>query len=210
MLAYVTHSELVLSKPDRNTAPLLEIRWANAEVDSLTRTHVRFFNGGNQTLSGLDVTDIDPLRIAPREQHKSAGALMFGISAVSRKELGFDVTPDDNGAVAVTFDFMDPSDWALVDVLHTGDRGYHVTGTMRGVRLEPRGLFDPRDPWPMSWTVRHGALIQWLRTGLWMLPLASLAFIGPTAAIVSLAFVVIVIWFDLWRDLQDLRSERRL
>src|ERR1051325_1942562 len=45
--------------------PSLNIRYGDSEVENLTVSKVMFWNAGNQTLDGQDISRVDPLRIEP-------------------------------------------------------------------------------------------------------------------------------------------------
>lgn len=195
VLGFVTHTEEVMPKPDKEAAAFVEIRWAgDIIVDSISRLTVGFVNRGNQTLSGFEITEIEPLRIAPRDSRGGIQMLSFGVKAVSRVETRFDVQPHEAG-VAVEYDFLEPTDWALLEVLHSGDPGsLEVRGTVRGVSLEHLGTFDPRDPWPPSRWGRRQLVFGWI--GLVSLGLlgsvttGAAGFLGLTIAAAGLPFAL--------------------
>jgi hypothetical protein len=117
----------------------VEIRFKGQPVDRLTKTHIVFWNSGRTLLRGSDVVDTDPIRC-----DFSDGSRILEVSVVKRtratNKFEVNLDPDRPHRAIFTFDYIDPGDGAVVEILHTDSKRYpEVNGTVRGV---PNGIVD--------------------------------------------------------------------
>jgi len=127
-------------------SPLLpsEVRvtYKNNIVSSLKKTYVAFWNGGNRTLSSESVVGSDPIRIVLTDPDSSI--LRIRLTKVSREVNKIEVVGGAQEA-KVSFDFLDPNDGFVAEILHTGEKSERaaiVTGTIKGL---PNGIRLIRD-----------------------------------------------------------------
>ncbi len=117
----------------------VEIFFKGRSVPRLSKTYVVLWNSGNATLNGEDIVTDDVLRF---EFNQNAEVLTVGIPKRTREANKFraaiDATSRNN--VGYAFDFLDPGDGAVMELLHT-DQKYSpkMKGTIRGV---PKGVLD--------------------------------------------------------------------
>ena len=117
----------------------MEILYHGKHVDRLTRTHVIFWNSGKRIIHGSDIVADDAVRC-----ELSSGALALEVRVIkhTRDANKFTAMIDDNSQnrVLLNFDYLDPKDGAVVELLHTDSvRDPAVKGTIRGV---PKGMRD--------------------------------------------------------------------
>jgi hypothetical protein len=111
----------------------VEISFRGQVVERLTRTHIVFWNSGKALLRGSDIVEDDPLRCECAEGSRILDARVVTSTRPSTK---FAVQFNSNipDRVAFTFDYLDPGDGAVVELLHTDPERYPaIRGTMRGV-----------------------------------------------------------------------------
>jgi hypothetical protein len=113
------------------------ISFKDMPVPRLSSSTVVIWNTGNTTILGQDIVASDPfgLIIDPDTQ-----LLKVNIPAATRDVIAFkaDIDHAYKNRISVSFDFLDPGDGAVVEILHTGDPGIlRVSGTIRGM---PQGL----------------------------------------------------------------------
>ncbi len=116
----------------------ITIAYHGKPIQRLTRTVITFWNSGRGVLRSEDVVRGHPIRVTFRPD---TVILDVRVRAVTRAVLGFQSTiVPDAKAIAIDFDYMDPGDGAVMDILHTGgfeSPTFH--GTVKGV---PTGVQD--------------------------------------------------------------------
>jgi hypothetical protein len=114
----------------------VEIRYDDKIVPRIARTLVSFWNAGNATLQGADIVDKDPLHL---QYGKSTKVLSVTVLRTTRSVLGVRAvaSPHDARMVDLNFDYLDPQDGALIEILHTGTGSPKLLGTIKGV---PKGF----------------------------------------------------------------------
>ena len=120
----------------------VKVYFRDHEVPRLTLTRIWFWNAGKRGVRGEDIVDSDPLRI-----NFPGGVLKTTVLQQARNVSGLTVVPKEGTRpeVIVSFDFLDPGDGAVVEVLHSGAKGgVQVDGTVRGL---PAGVQD----WGQAW-----------------------------------------------------------
>ncbi len=117
----------------------VEISFKGLKVPRLTSTHVVMWNAGRATIRQNDVVSADPVRFIFSE---GAEVLRVRTVSVTRPTIAFEASRRANtvNEVLCTFDYLDPGDGAVVEILHTGEKRFpDVGGTVRGI---PEGLRD--------------------------------------------------------------------
>lgn len=126
--------------------PKLSITYDDKNLESLTVTKIRIKNTGSEVVKINDIAQADPITFSARK-NSDVLLLDFGISYVSDKLNNFELNKsDDNNKVSVKFDYIEPKDFIIVQILHTGKQNndIEVTGTVIGaknplLRKEPKG-----------------------------------------------------------------------
>jgi len=149
-LAY-QYDEVALLGAAQSAFPTeVEIRFSGRPVPRVAACRMVVWNAGNTTLRGTDIVGGDPLRI---ELESDGWILKSSIVKVTREVNDFAVNLDETDArmSALSFDYLDPGDGAVLEILHSGERrALRVTGTMRGLRPGPMN-FGRIDAFPERW-----------------------------------------------------------
>ena len=131
---------LRLIGPDEKTLPdEVEILFKGQTVDRLTKTYIVFWNSGKALLRGSDIVVEDPLRF-----DFSDGSCVLKIRVVKTTRAANQFSaghhPTVPNRVLLTFDYLDPGDGAVVELLHTDSKRYpKIQGTIKGV---PKGSLN--------------------------------------------------------------------
>jgi len=120
-------------------------------VDRLTKTYIIFWNSGKALLRGADIVQEDPLRCEFSEGSRVLAARIIKNSRVANK-FALDNQAEFPHKLMIAFDYLDPGDGAVIEVLHTDTKRYpEIVGTVKGVpkgcmnwgRLRPLGASLP-------------------------------------------------------------------
>lgn len=136
----------------------LEIRFDGELVNRVTKSRAYLWNSGNTTIDGERIAKSDPLRF-----ENGVGNEILKIELVRQSRDVSNVTFETRGknAVLVSFDFFDPNDGFVVDVVHTGGRrSLHCKGTVRGI---PDGVNDSGRRTSLD-LIQRGVFVKAIRT----------------------------------------------
>ena len=133
----------------------VEVRYQGTPVPRLTSSTVWLWNAGKKTVSGSDIVGHDPLGL-----RFGGEVLNVRIKKVTRKVLRIraDTSKEENRTVCYGFEFLDPGDGGVLEVLHTGSpKAPECIGTIKGL---PKGLqywrsfisskWERKEAWLMS------------------------------------------------------------
>jgi len=132
---YQMQSRRLLGKEEQELPPEVEILFNKVSVPRLTISRVIFWNSGNSTITGNQIVESDPIQL----DFENGTILKAHVLKSTRDAIKFNVGYEaDAHKVALSFDFLDPDDGAVVEVVHTSDkRNPQIHGTIRGV---PNGI----------------------------------------------------------------------
>ena len=122
----------------------VEVRYRGTPVPRLTSSTIRIWNAGKKTVRGSDIVAHDPLRL-----HFGGDVLNVRIIDVTREALRITANTSEEearGMVCWDFEFLDPGDGGVLEVLHNGSaEAPEYTGTIIGLRkgLRYRQLLGP-------------------------------------------------------------------
>jgi len=119
----------------------LEVLYGGQPIPTLTASKLAFWNDGKTTIHGTDITAADPLIIRAAE-HTDCAILDAAVVHETCPPNRFSLQRSPDGsAVLVEFDYMDPDQGAVIQLLHTGFRSDDLLllGTMKGAG-QPRRL----------------------------------------------------------------------
>lgn len=113
-----------------------EVTMSGVKINSLHKSQIVVWNGGNTTITGDSIVKDDPLRIVFSPGTK---IFDFNITALSRKVNKFviknfnsDITENE---LLLDFDFMDKKDGVMIEVLHTESiKEPILNGTIKGLK----------------------------------------------------------------------------
>ncbi|MFC9919158.1 hypothetical protein [Agromyces binzhouensis] len=100
-------------------------------IASISRTFLAFWNERGDHVEGSSILATDPLRIEVSDNDE---VLQARVVAQSRSQIGLKVDEVDD-THRLEFDFLDPGDGGVIEVLHTGNSGARIVGTIPGARL---------------------------------------------------------------------------
>ena len=111
------------------------IQYQGTPVPRITSSTVWMWNAGKKTVRGSDIVAHDPLRL-----RYSAEVLTVSTRKVSRESVRITAdTSEDRRIVSCGFEFLDPGDGGVLEVLHTGsNEAPECTGTIIGLPKEPQ------------------------------------------------------------------------
>jgi hypothetical protein len=127
-----------------------ELTFRGRAVDRVSRTYVAVWNDRGDTVRGEDIVDTDPFRIQLGE---GDAVLQTRLLYTSREQCRL-VPIQDEGRVALSFDFLDEGDGGVIEVIHEGSARPTVTGTIRGASLQPGARTADLRPDSLQWMRR--------------------------------------------------------
>lgn len=121
----------------------ITVQHAGKDVPRVTRTRIAFWNAGHRTLDGSMVVADYPVKF----NFKGGTTEILSLAVIQESDPanGFAAVADpSNSAVAISFDYLEPRQGALLEVLHTSDRwGAVATGKIKGL---PEGIREAESP----------------------------------------------------------------
>lgn len=117
----------------------LEIRFSGTSVPRVTAERIVIWNAGNNTLGGQQIVSSDPLRV---EIAEGSEILKIDVLKSTREVTALRLTHREGSKriADICFDYLDPGDGMLFEILHSGGRAdLEILGTLRGI---PSGLKD--------------------------------------------------------------------
>jgi hypothetical protein len=114
----------------------IEFLFRGAKVSNVAMSRIAIWNIGNTTIKGDQMVSSDPLRIVTS---KGSSILEVTIRHCTRQVNGVScvLREGTTNDVECRFDYLDPGDGALIQLIHTGSDDVTVLGTLRGV---PKGV----------------------------------------------------------------------
>ena len=132
-LSYQTRSLKIIEKSKQILPKEIKIFFGDKIVTYLAKTDIIVWNSGKTTLRGNDIVHEDLLRL---EFDKEEEVLQSYIMKITRDVNKFtsEIRSDFPNIVDCNFDFLDPGDGAVIEILHTDKELYPaIRGTIRGL-----------------------------------------------------------------------------
>lgn len=115
-ITYLQKSYPVFQKGE-SCIPNVKVSYNNNEISDFTITRYAIWNNGNETINDIDIVQSKPLTI---EAKAGLSELLDADIILSSEDTNqFVVNVEDNCA-RIKFDYMDPKDGIILQVLHTG------------------------------------------------------------------------------------------
>jgi len=137
------------------TIKLLEIRYSNRPIESLSFTRFAFWNGGAETIEKEDIPVSEPISVNLAEGCEILDARIIHTSDPANN---FRIEVPDPRRAVLSFDYVDKNDVAVVSILHTGTGRKEVT-----VRGTVKGSGRIRNAFATRYFARGSGLPQWQR-----------------------------------------------
>ncbi|VVQ30700.1 hypothetical protein [Pseudomonas fluorescens] len=136
-LGYVHMGEHLLGSASDALPSAIVVQYNGMSIPRLTKSVLIFWNSGENTVLGSDIVTTDPLRFHVGDDGR---ILSIAVLQASRSVNDFSFLPTGNSTheAAFNFNFLDPNDGVVVEILHTStDRIPRIKGTLRGL---PQGF----------------------------------------------------------------------
>lgn len=136
---FQTQAIRLIGREDQALPNDVEIYYKGKKVERLTKVNIVFWNSGKATIDGKNIIVDDPLRfeISEGEQILSANVLKLTRDCTKFKAY---VNPKELNQLICTFEYLDPDDGAVIEILHTDAKKYpQEKGIIKGI---PKGLLD--------------------------------------------------------------------
>lgn len=168
----IVDTELVETRSDPDDP--IGILFGDQPVPRVNKALLYLWNSGRNTAKGTEIVQSDPLRMSFADD---ARVLRAQVLTQTRTTSNLAVEFRSQNEALITFDYMEPGDGCLIEVLHTGDVAERqltgsVMGMPRGPREDSNAEFVPRG-------VRPGAVLVMLVAAVLLL---LLTLSGPDAA----------------------------
>lgn len=133
---YFQRVRRLIGKDEQELPKEVVITFDGHPVPRLSASQFILWNSGKASISGSDVVSADPLRL---EFDKNDEILKARVVRSTRDVNNSQVACEPKSHIAnLTFDFMDPGDGVVVELIHTSSRAFpKILGTIKGI---PRGL----------------------------------------------------------------------
>jgi hypothetical protein len=129
----------LLSVPDNNH---IKVFYDDRNVDMVTQSIIWVWREGRGTVKGSDVASADPVAVTVPSGTRILDASLL-IQSMDTNNVEVKPHPSDETKAIVTFDYLDPRQGAVIEVLHTAETPTAVVlkGTIMGM---PKGITPVR------------------------------------------------------------------
>lgn len=120
-----------------------KLLYDNVEIENLTVSKLAIWNSGNETINSADIVTAKPLRISCTEDMR---ILSSKIITENEESNLFHICYIDEKNVNIVFDYIDPKNGVVVQLLHTGyAKDINVEGKIKSGKLLARS-YTPSFP----------------------------------------------------------------
>lgn len=129
----VVHRTINLLRKNSEKIDGLEIRYQGLNTPNISITKIAFWNCGNETINGSDITISSPLIIRSRN---GVNLLESKIIYTKNESNELRLNEIENGKqVALQFDYIDKNEGCVIQILHTGETSYDIelVGTIKSI-----------------------------------------------------------------------------
>lgn len=128
----------IISKDSDYNLKDVDITFKGQKLDVLNKIYIFFWNNGKKTINGSDIVKSDMLKLT-----FIAGEIL-AVNIIKRtrevNKVSFKVSDDFSNEGIINFDFLDPGDGFVLEILHTSNSLYPIlSGVIKGI---PRGIKD--------------------------------------------------------------------
>lgn len=169
----IIDTELVETRSDPDDP--IGILFEDQPVPRVNKSLLYLWNSGRNTAKGKDIVQSDPLRLSFAED---ARVLRAQVLTQTRPTSNLSVEPRSHNEVLISFDYMEPGDGCVLEVLHTGDVSKRqLIGSIMGI---PRGPKDDSSSDFVPRGIRPGAVFVMLAAAVLAVLLARTGSDAPT------------------------------
>lgn len=133
------HSEYtILDLKDKIGIDNINLFFGKKEIERLIKTNIVFWNDGNSTIYGDDISNKDKLKIKFKATEGKVLSAKIIKSTREVNEFKINQQTNENDSVYLGFDFLDQNDGVIIEVLHTFSKNnFEIYGTIIGI---PEGI----------------------------------------------------------------------
>ena len=106
-------------KGGKSLLPDLELKYKNEQIQELVITKYAIWNSGNEVLQGSDVVELKPLQVSCNGE--KTRILDVKILQESDDTNQFVIADVDKEHARIEFDYADPKDGIVIQIMHTGE-----------------------------------------------------------------------------------------
>ena len=115
----------------RSNLNAVKLLYKGHEISDLAITKFAIWNSGNEVINWSDVVEKRPLEIKSKEEHTDI--LDVNIITESEDTNSFEIAAHEMHCMGIKFDYIEPNDGVVVQVLHTGSTDHvNVDGKIKG------------------------------------------------------------------------------
>jgi len=131
-LSYYISNNLLIDRANTENPDQIEIFFLGTKVDKLYKTLIYIWNSGNQIIKKNELNTKDPFRL---EIENNKEILSIKIIKSTREVIDFNIYSEKyTNFHKVNFDYLDPNDGAVIEVLHNGSiDDLKLKGTVMGI-----------------------------------------------------------------------------
>lgn len=131
-LSYYISNNLLIDRSNTENPDQIEIFFLGTKVDKLYKTLIYIWNSGNQIIKKNELNTKDPFRL---EIENNKEILSIKIIKSTRDVIDFNTYSENSvNFHKVNFDYLDPNDGAVIEVLHNGSiDDLKLKGTVMGI-----------------------------------------------------------------------------
>ena len=136
IVALQSHNVSMIGGGDAVFPAEVEVKYQGTSIPRLTSSTVWIWNAGKKTVMGEKIVPKDPLRL-----NFNGEVLNIRIRKVSREVVNItaDTSEDIKRMVCFSFDFLDPDDGGVLEVLHSGSaEAPECSGSIIGIPKGPQ------------------------------------------------------------------------
>ncbi|QCL83889.1 hypothetical protein CFBP5875_04555 [Agrobacterium pusense] len=116
-LAYAFENSTIVSETNAAFSDSITVSYNGVEIPRATLTKVYVWNDGNQTIRRADITPKKPLALTVPGNHR---ILQRSVASMADSAMDVALSPEDQGAISISFEYLEPRQGFICDVLHTG------------------------------------------------------------------------------------------
>jgi hypothetical protein len=117
----------------------VEIFFEGNKVERVSKTQIVLWNSGTSTINGSDIVSSDPINFIFSKESRIVDVTIISC-ARDVNDLKVEINSIETNKVNCTFDFLDPGDGGIIELIHTDSNVYPIVGgTIKGVH---KGFVD--------------------------------------------------------------------
>lgn len=138
-LVYQSKSLKIIGKDNTIIPNEIEITYKGKQVPRVIKTRLIIWNSGKETVNGIDIVTDDNLKLEINENEEIISIDILQRTRTVNKVDAFVDKTSKNKAM-LTFDYLDPNDGVVLEILHTDLKWYpQIKGTIKGL---PKGFLN--------------------------------------------------------------------